>query len=113
MPKKILLLILAAALLTGCAGPSAKPQTTAAESSVETETAETEESEETEEDEDLLFDEDETLGDPEEGDTEAPLLAEAAASVSGVIKKYKKQDYILKKRKRDQHFLSPLHVRIQ
>ena len=107
MPKKILLLILAAALMTGCAGPSATPQTTAAESSAETEsaeteTAETEESEETEEDEDLLFDEDETLGDPEEGDTEAPLLAEASTSVSGVIKKYKKQDYILKKSNKKQ-----------
>jgi len=95
MLKKILVFVLAASLLTACAGTPQETQTVpaetvpAAEETVVSEEAGTE-------DEDLLFDEDETLGDPEEGGVVSPLLAGAAASMGGVMKKYKKKDYILK-----------------
>ena len=101
MLKKILIFILAATLLIACAGALQEIQTAPEETAAweemteveETEEEDTEEPEETEETDEF---DDEPLGDPEEGDETSSLLAAASTSVNGVIKKYKKKDYILK-----------------
>ena len=87
MLKKILVILLAASLLTACSStapvtePAAETETSAAET----------EAEETEEETDADVTEEEMLGDPEEGgEGSTVLLAGAAASMGGAMKKYHK-----------------------